>query len=149
MKRAALASPLALLLCTAFAGSVFAQAKPAAPTSTPPPARAKFAVPLKGEATIEVIQSPSKFVGNDIVTTFKIKNTSNAPIALLKIDEYWYDKGRNMVSSDTYRHKQPIHPGEVVEVSTRAPKNGTPVVSQVNFSHANGKVSPKKVKAFQ
>jgi hypothetical protein len=149
MKRFAFASPLSLLLCTVFATGALAQTKAAAPTTTPPPAKAKFAIPIKGEATIEVIQSPSKFVGNEIVTTYKVKNTSNGPIALLKIDEYWYDKGRNMVSSDTYRHKQPLYPGEVVEIVTHSPKSTAAVVSQATFSHANGKVSAKKVKQFQ
>jgi hypothetical protein len=149
MKRLAFTSPLSLLLCTVFATGAFAQAKAAAPTTPAPAARAKFAVPLKGEATIEVIQSPSKFVGNEIVTTYKIKNTSPAPIAMLKIDEYWYDKGRNMVSSDTYRHKQPLYPGEIIEISTHSPKSTAAVVSQATFSHANGKVSPKRVKQFQ
>lgn len=149
MKRLALASPLALLLCTVFAAGASAQAQPAAPTTTPPPAKAKFAVPVKGEATIEVIQSPSKFVGNEIITVYKVRNTANGPIALLKLDEYWYDKGRNMVSSDTYRHKQPLYPGEVIEIRTHAPKNASAVVSQATFSHANGKISAKKVKQFQ
>jgi hypothetical protein len=83
------------------------------------------------------------------VTTYKVKNTSSGPIALLKIDEYWYDKGRNMVSSDTYRHRQPLYPGEVVEIVTHSPKSAAAVVSQATFSHANGKVSAKKVKQFQ
>ena len=149
MKRLAFTSPLSLLLCTVFATGAFAQAKAAAPTTPAPAARAKFAVPLKGEATIEVIQSPSKFVGNEIVTTYKIKNTSPAPIAMLKIDEYWYDKSGKLVSTDTQRHLRPLQPGEIVELTTHAPKTSGALQKQATFSHANGKIVPKAVKQFQ
>jgi hypothetical protein len=149
MNRFVFAPALAVLLCTAVSASSFAQAQPAAPTTPAAPARAKFATPLKGQATIEVIQSQSKFVGKEIITTFKIKNTSSAPIALLKIDEYWYDKAGKMVSSDTQRYKQPFGPGDIIEMATRSPANPGAERSQAQFSHANGTVKPTRVKAFK
>jgi len=148
MNRSVFAPALALLLCAAVCTPSFAQAQPAAPTTPAPATKAKFVTPIKGQATIEVIQAPSKFAGKEIVTVYKIKNTSNAPIALLKIDEYWYGKGK-LVSSDTYRHRQPLAPGEIIEVSTRSPANPGAEVSQAQFSHANGTVKPVKVKAFK
>jgi hypothetical protein len=152
MNRSAFAPALTLLFTCAVAASAAAQAKPAAPTTAAAPARAGFVTPLKGEATIQVIPGTSKFdpKAKEIVTTYKLKNTSSAPIALLKIDEYWYEKGGKMVSTDTQRYRQPFQPGEVIEVTTHAPATGSPAGwnKNVTFTHANGKVTPKKVDKF-
>ena len=148
MNRSAFAPAVALFVFTS-AASAFAQAKPAAPTTPAPAARAKFATPIKGDAAVQVIQTPSKFLGKEIVTTYKIKNMSSGPIALLKIDEYWYDKGGKMVSTDTQRYRQPFQPGEIIEISTHAPAMPGAARSQAAFSHANGKVTAKSVKQFQ
>jgi hypothetical protein len=151
MNRSVFAPALALIVCGAVVSTAYAQAKPAAPTTPAPAARAKFASPLKGEAAIQVIPGTSKFdvKVKEVVTTYKIKNMSNAPIALLKIDEYWYDKGK-MVSTDTQRYRQPFQPGEVIEVTTHAPATASPAgwTRNVQFSHANGKVAAKAVKQF-
>jgi hypothetical protein len=104
---------------------------------------------LKGEGTIDVFKSNSKVVGKEIVTTFKIKNTSSAPLAMLKIDEYWYDKGGKLVSSDTRRHRQPLQPGEIVEMETRAPSDPGALNANWTFSHANGKIKANSVKAVK
>jgi hypothetical protein len=150
MNRSAFASACTLLFCSAVAVSAFAQAKPAAPTTPAPAARAKFATPVKGEAIVQVIPSPPKYVGNDIVTVYKIKNMAPGPIAMLKIDQYWYDKGK-MVSTATERYRQPFQPGEVIEMTTRAPKpaaSGGALQNNATFSHANGKITAKPVKKF-
>ena len=149
MNRSVFAPALALILGIAISTPALAQAQTAAPTTPAPAAKAKFATPLKGQATIDVMQSPSKFVGKEIVTVFKIKNTSNAPIALLKIDEYWYDKGGKMVSSDTQRYRQPFLPGEVIEMTTKSPAAPGAAQSRAQFEHANGTVKPNRVKAIK
>lgn len=149
MNRSAFAPALALLLCAVTTSSAFAQAQPAAPTASAPAQKAKFVTPLKGEAAVEVIQAPSKFVGKEIHTVYRVKNVSKAPIALLKIDEYWYDKGGKLVSSDTQRHRQPFAPGEIIEITTKSPANPGAERSQAQFSHANGTVRPKRVKKFE
>jgi hypothetical protein len=152
MNRAAFASPLAVVLCALASTTAFAQATAAAPTAPAPATRAKFVTPLKGEALIQVLPGASKYNAKDkeIVTTYKIKNMSSAPIALLKLDEYWYDKGGKMVSTDTQRYKQPFQPGEIIELTMHAPAAGNPAGwnKNVTFTHANGKVTPKKVDKF-
>jgi hypothetical protein len=149
MNRSVFAPALTFVLGVTFSSSVFAQAQPAAPTTPAPAAKAKFVTPLKGLATVEVIQERSKFVGKEIVTVFKIKNTSKAPIALLKIDEYWYDNAGKLVSSDTQRHRQPLAPGEIVEMTTRSPAVTGAARSRAQFAHANGEVKPTAVKQFK
>ena len=153
MNRSVFAPALTLLFCSAVVTSAFAQAKPAAATTTPaPPAKAGFVTPIKGEAAIEVLPGTSKYdpKAKEVITTYKLKNMSSAPIALLKVDEYWYSKGK-MVSTDTQRYRQPFQPGEIIEVTTHAPAAENPAgwTKNVTFSHANGKVTPKAVKAFK
>ncbi len=149
MHRFVCSSVLTLVACAAISGSAFAQAQSAAPTTPAPAAKARFLTPLKGVAAIEVIQGPSKFVGKEIHTLYKIKNVSSAPIALLKIDEYWYDKAGKMVSAGDQRYRQPFSPGEIIELTTKSPALPGAERSQATFSHANGTVKPKSVKKFQ
>jgi hypothetical protein len=121
MKRSVFASALTLLFCSvtvslavAQATPAVSQAKTAAPAAPAPAAKAGFVMPLKGEGTVLVLQGTSKFDPKlkEVTTTYKIKNTSSAPIAMLKMDEYWYEN-KKMVSTDTQRYKQPFQPGEV------------------------------------
>ena len=118
---------------------------------TPPPAqKAKFVPPVKGVATIEVMQLPPKRVGKDMVTVYKVRNTSKGSINLLKADEYWYDKNTKIVSGTTYAHtKGPILPGDIVEITLASPYNAQMRQNQVIFAHANGKVEAKAVKTMK
>ena len=142
-----------LLGFLAFAPGAFAQAAKATPATSaaaPPPgvAKARMSTPVKGTAWIEVIQGQGKKIGDDIVTVTKIKNVSNAPIAGLRVDEYWYDTKREQVTGDTQRVRAPIAPGEVIEVTTKSPVKPNLSTSRLMFTHANGKVDAKGVKKF-
>ena len=143
MKRIAILSALALLLSAPLA---VAQTPPQAPAQ-----KAKFVPPVKGWATIEVQRlGNSKRVGKELHTSLKIKNTSKGSINLLKIEQYWYDKGTKQVSFGEYRHKKaPILPGEVVEVVVPAPDAPGINRDMLIFSHANGKVDAKQVKKIE
>ncbi|HVL67332.1 MAG TPA: hypothetical protein VM364_08720 [Vicinamibacterales bacterium] len=134
---------LAVLACVLSTPALLAQSQaPAQP--------AKYVPPVKGTATIEVIQAPSKTIGKEIVTVLKVRNTSSGSINLLSVEEYWYDKKLNMVTGDQYRHKKaPILPGEIVEITLRSPVKPDLYRSQVTFRHANGEVKPTQVKAFK
>lgn len=160
MNRSAFAPALTLFFCGAIVSSAFAQAKPAvaqakttAPAAAPAPAaKAGFVTPLKGEGSVQVLPGTSRFdtKTKEVVTTYKVKNMSSSPIAMLKLDEYWYEKGK-MVSTDTQRYRKPFQPGEIVELTTRAPANTPPTptwTKTATFSHMNGKITAKAVKAF-
>jgi hypothetical protein len=139
MKRIALVAALALICSNVL-------------SAQPPAQRAKFIPPVKGTATIEVIQSPPKRVGPDMVTLIKVRNTSKGSINLLKIDEYWYDGGKpaQIVSSSQYAHrKAPILPNDVVEIEMKSPYNAKMRQHQMMFTHANGKIDAKSVKVFK
>lgn len=150
MKRPAFAAVAAVLwMATASTALAQAPAQPAAPAVQPAPVRAKWVAPVKGLASIEVIRGATKTVGKDKVTTLKVKNVSSGAIALLRVDEYWYDRKQNTVSGDTFRHRQPLLPGEVIEVTTRSPIKPNLYMNSFAFTHANGKIDAKVVKKFK
>ena len=80
------------------------QAKPAAPVTpstaaqrpndegAAPSGPRKLVSPVRGVATVDYTQPLAKRSGEFIVTTFRLKTTSMAPIAGFKVDEFWYDR---------------------------------------------------------
>jgi hypothetical protein len=139
------------------------QAKPAAPVTqrpaaprpndegaTPAPAARKLVSPVRGVAPIEYTAPQAKRDGEFIVTTFKVKNIATAPIAGFKVDEFWYDKAGNAVTgSPTFRHRAPLQPGEVIDVTLKVPVNPAMNRNQYKFAHANGDIKPTRVAKLQ
>ena len=162
MRRFALSAVTCLVVFLA-APAAFAQAqkatpppadksKPAAVAATPttqaPAAPAKYVKPIKGIAAIQTILGKSNKVGNEIVTTVKIKNMSSGSIALLQADEYWY-AGKEVVTGDTQRWRKPFNPGEIIEITFHSPYKPGLTQSQDQVPHANGKIDVKAVKKFE
>jgi hypothetical protein len=116
------------------------QAKPATPAATQPAAPAKFIPAVRGQAELGYVKPVTKRAGGEIVTVIKVKNLSNAPIAGLKVDEFWYDKAGDPVTGDTFRYKKLMMPGEVLDVTLRTPVNPKMDRNSYNFSHANGTI---------
>lgn len=118
--------------------------------SEPAPAtQAKFVPPIRGQAELGFLNPVTKRVGNEIVTVIKVKNLSGTgSIAGLKVDEYWYDKGGNPVTGDTFRYRKPLMPNEVIDVTLRTPVNPKMDRNQYNFTHANGTIKTKKMPKF-
>jgi hypothetical protein len=125
-------------------------AVPATAAPTPPSpelVKARMKPPVKGTAYVEIIKGQSKRVGEEIVTVTKVKNVSNAPIVGFRIDEYWY-AGQKEVSLGTFRLRQALAPGEIIDATTSAPLKPGLTGSQLQFSQANGPVKPTAVKKF-
>ena len=116
------------------------QAKPATPPATQPAAPAKFIPAVRGQAELGYLKPVTKRAGTEIVTVIKVKNLSSAPIAGLKVDEFWYDKAGDPVTGDTFRYKKLMMPGEVLDVTLRTPVNPKMDRNSYNFSHANGTI---------
>lgn len=149
MRRSAAVFASTALFALFIAPAAFAQkASPATPKANAPAALAKWVVPIKGKASVEFMGTTPKKEGNELVTVLKVKNTSPGPIALLRVDEYWYDKSNQTVSAGTARDGKPLMPGEIVELTIRCPYSKDINTNQFMFSHANGTVSPKLVKKF-
>ena len=126
------------------AGSAFAQAPaaqaPASPSST------KLISPVRGQAEIGFLQPVTKREGGMIVTTIKIKNLASAPIAGLKVDEFWYDKaGDPVTGAQPFRYRKPLMPGEVIDVVLKVPTNPKMSSNQYKFEHANGTIKTTKL----
>ena len=138
-------------------GSAAAQApKPAAAAPAPKPAaapaqgapaeRARLVAPIRGVAQIgytKPVVKRGKVGGKDfVITTMQIKNMAAGPIAGLKVDDFWYDKGGNPLPSDSYRHPRPLQPNEVITVTLETPADPRMNRNQWQFSHANGEIKP-------
>jgi hypothetical protein len=112
------------------------------------PAPRKLVAPMRGEAAVEITPPNTRAAGNDIVTTIRVKNVSSAPIAGFRVEENWY-KGNDAISGDTYRHRTPLQPGEVIEIRLTTPRARiVGARNQYQFSHANGTVKPTAVKTL-
>ena len=158
MKPYAFAAAIALAGGILLASLASAQSRPgaqapatkAAPVAAAPApaAPARFVKMFKGTAEIQVMQSPPKKVGADMVTVLKLKNMSSAAVSLLKVDEYWYDQKMQVVSGDSQAYRKPFNPGDVIEITLKSPVKPNLYKNQFAFSHANGDVKAKAVKKF-
>lgn len=108
----------------------------------------RFVPPIRGMANIEILAPVTKVEGSDVVTRLKIRNASLGAIALLRVDETWYDKAGNAMPGDTQRWRKPFLPGEVIDIELRVPKSSRFYQNNFQFSHANGKIDVKTVKSF-
>ncbi len=133
---------------TALTGlAVLVAATAVAGQTSAPAAPARLAAPMRGAATVEhtrPVTKAERVNGQQIIiTTIKVKNTSTGAIAGFKVDEFWYDAQRNPLPGDTYRHRRPMQPQEVITVELRTPRDPKMVTNSYNFSHANGTISAK------
>ena len=126
----------AILIAT---GAAAAQgAKPATAPAAAAPTR--LAPPVRGQAELGYTKPVTKRTGTNIVTTIKVKNLSTGSIAGLKVDEFWYDKGGDPVTGDTFRYRKPLQPQEVIEVTLTTPVNPKMDRNQYKFEHLNGTI---------
>ena len=140
----------ACLLSALTPSSALAQVKPATSTTPAPATPAKWLAPVKGEATLDFVEGATTRTKDEILTKFKVRNTSKGSIALLSVEKLWYS-GNDIGSSGIYRHKKLLNPGEVVEFTISCPfKPGLDGRNVTMFRHAGGDgkgtVKPTKVK---
>ena len=145
---------LTVIACVALIPSTFyAQAKPTTPATAPAaPAAAgtpaKWVPPQKGEVTVDFIQGKPAIVKGEIVTKLRVKNTSKGSIALLAVEEIWYNTKREIATSGTARNKALLNPGDIVELTISSPNKPNLYTNMLMFKHANGTVKPNKVTKF-
>jgi hypothetical protein len=108
----------------------------------------KLVAPVRGDAAIEVTPTNTSFKGDNVITTFRVKNVSSGPIAGFRVQENWF-KGKDPLSGDEYRHPRPFQVNEVIEISLNVPRSRVVGArNQYQFSHANGAIKPKQVKTL-
>jgi hypothetical protein len=153
MKRAPLFVWLLVPAFLALTAAALAQAKKPEPPKQPAVAPATAVAPanmkpVQGLALINVLKPVVKVQGKEVITTIKVKNLSYGSIAGLKLDEFWYDKGGNVVTGDTKRVMKPIMPNEIVTIELHTPKDPKMDRNSYQFSHANGKIKVETVPKF-
>lgn len=95
---------------------------------------------LRGPGQIGYLPPNSQRQGNEIVTTFTIKNVSTGPLAGFKVNEFWYDDNGDTLTGGQYRMKRPLFENEVLQVTLRVPRNARATRSNYEFSHQGGVV---------
>ena len=152
--RSAVAATLVGALCAG--GSITsAQTQPGTPASPPKApelksvlAGKKFLPPIRGEANVDFVKTPTRREGTTLVTKIQVKNMSSAPIPRLTIDETWYDKKNNLIPGGKGVINGLLQPGEVQTIEIRTPSNPNMSSSMLQFSHANGSVKTHPVRSF-
>lgn len=134
----------------AFVGAtaIAQQSTPQAPPMQSILAGKKFIPPIRGQAEIEYVKSPTRREGTTLITKITVKNTSNAPIPRLKVSETWYDKKNNMLPGGEAVINGLLQPGDVQTFEVRTPTNPNFQVQMFMFTHANGTVKPHLVKSL-
>ena len=128
-----------LLLAGGAAAPATAQTAPAA---APP----KVISPVRGQAEIGFTQPKARRDGNMVITTFKVMNLASGPIAGLKVDEFWYDKNRQLVGgAPSFRYRKPLMQNEIIDVELKTPVNPAMSQPQWKFEHANGAIKTTKM----
>jgi hypothetical protein len=141
---------VAAIVGASFVAPVLAQdPAPQAPPMKQVLAGKKFTPPIRGEATVDIVKTPTRRDGTTLVTKITAKNTSGAPIARLRVAETWFDKDGNMIPGGEAAVNGLMQADEVVTLEIRTPVNMKMLQSQLQFSHANGTVKPKSVKAIE
>lgn len=122
------------------------QAKPATPATPATPAsqeRPRLIAPVRGEVELGHTRPTSRREGNMVVTTFKVMNLASGAVAGLKVDEFWYDRNRQLVGgAPSFRYRRPLQPGEIIDIELRTPAKPEMFQPQWKFEHANGTVKP-------
>ena len=132
---------MALTGAVLMLSGAFAHAQAPAATSG-----SKLISPVRGQAEIGYLTPVSKREGGMVVTTIKIKNMASAPIAGLKVDEFWYDKaGEPVTGAQPFRYRKPLMPGEVIDVVLKVPTNPKMSSNQYKFEHANGTIKATRL----
>jgi hypothetical protein len=109
-------------------------------------AKTRYIPPVRGKAEIAYTAPQVKVVGDEVITTIRMRNMSTGRIAGLKVDGFWYDKAGNPAGGSSFRMPKPVEPGEVVTITLKSIKPPAGSRDTYQFVHANGEIVPKLVK---
>ena len=100
----------------------------------------KLVPTVRGLAEIGYERPQARRERDFIVTTFRVKNLAENAIAGFQVDEFWFDADGNTVTGDSVRFREPILPGQVIEIELRVPRNPAMDRSNYEFDHQNGDI---------
>lgn len=148
MTRARFAVAATVVATATIYASAMLAAQAQAPPMTQVLAGKKLTPPYKGEALIEFTQPVTKRVGDNVVTTIKVRNQAAGPVARLQVTETWYGADNSTVTSGKGTINGMIQPGEIQTIEIRTQYNAKMRSNNWNFAHANGSVKVAKVKTL-
>lgn len=93
---------------------------------------------IRGPGQVGYLQPVSRRLRNEMVTTFRVQNTSTGALAGFKVDEFWYDRGGDTVAGGSFRMSKPFLTGQIIEVEIRIPRDRRMARNNYEFSHKNG-----------
>ena len=139
----------ATLMAASLVGVELVGQTPQAPQLEPILAGRKFTPPIKGQAELEYVAPKTTRKGDSVVTQITVRNISQQPIARLRIDEVWYEKGGSVLTAGRGVINGVLQPQEIQTVTIDTPwKNGMNS-NNYQFSHANGTVKPHRVQKLE
>lgn len=139
----------ATLVTASLAGAVLVAQTVQAPELTPILAGRKFTAPVKGQADVEYTAPKTARKGDQVITTIMVRNISQAPIARLRIDEVWYEKGGSVLTAGRGVINGVLQPQEIQTVTIDTPWKAGMNSNNYQFSHANGTVKPHRVQKLE
>ena len=93
---------------------------------------------IRGPGQVGYLQPVSRRQRNEMVTTFRVQNTSTNALAGFTVDEFWYDRAGDTVAGGSFRMPKPFLPGQIIEVQIRIPRDRRMTRNNYEFSHKNG-----------
>ena len=93
---------------------------------------------IRGPGQVGYLQPISRRQRNEMVTTFRVQNTSTNALAGFTVDEFWYDRAGDTVAGGSFRMQQPFLPGQIIEIEIRIPRDRRMARNNYEFSHKNG-----------
>ncbi len=93
---------------------------------------------IRGPGQVGYLQPISRRQRNEMVTTFRVQNTSTNALAGFTVDEFWYDRAGDTVAGGSFRMDKPFLPGNIIEVELRIPRDRRMSRNNYEFSHKNG-----------
>ena len=114
---------------------------------------AKTSPPIRGQAEIQILapKAVPDHKAGVVNTVIQIKNVSpTGSIAGLKVEQYWWDKANSPqpAGGTNKRLQKPLQPGEEATLTLTLQYDTKFFRDSYQFSHANGKIKAKSVKAF-
>jgi hypothetical protein len=137
----------ATLVAASLAGAELVAQTVQAPQLEPILAGRKFTPPVKGQADVEYTapKTTRNFKNDSVVTQITVRNISQQPIARLRIDEVWYEKGGSVLTAGRGVINGVLQPQEIQTVTIETPFKQGMSSNNYQFSHANGTIKPHKV----
>ena len=101
----------------------------------------KLVPTVRGLAEIGYERPRARRERDFVVTTFRVKVLAENAIAGFRVDEFWFDADGNTVTGDSVRFREPLLPGQIVEIELRVPRDPAMDRSNYEFSHRNGEIT--------